>query len=443
MSIHMKKILFRLSAIIILFRLVAGCSHNQIYRSQFDSVCAYKIKGDCEKQALQIYSGEEDKEYHLAFVEYDDQGQLRDPQQMHSVLDKYRLLAVTDDVLIITFVHGWHHNAGVSDSNIEDFRNKVLKKLASEEQRASKQQNRKQRKILGVYIGWRGESVEIPLANMLTFWDRKNTAQEVGQLGVTEFLLKLEQMVHVTQGIEDPKRTSSRMVVVGHSFGAAVVFGSLQKILMDRFIDSESGKTSMGDAKGFADLVVLINPAFEAIRFSALSDVSQRGCRAYFATQLPKLAILTSESDLATKIAFPIGRSFSTLFESHKTVQRHYCSKAGPSGKVNFELSEGAADRNAVGHFEPLLTHDLNPAEKANRMMEGYQLVEIQNAWANNTGVLLSNGSSLQSRGKTTYLNPYLNIKVSEEISDGHNDIWNDNIVAFIRDLITISTTPQ
>ena len=151
-------------------------------------------------------------------------------------------------------------------------------------------------------------------------------------------------------------------MVVGHSFGGAVVYTALQQILAGRFIDSHSGKTYQGGANGFGDLVVLVNPAFEALRYATLYDISQEYCRRYFPTQLPKLVILTSEADYATKLAFPAGRSLSTLFETHNNLPRHYCARPGTDGTRKMVVDEGKADRHAVGHFAPFLTHHLKPA---------------------------------------------------------------------------------
>ena len=48
-----------------------------------------------------------------------------------------------------------------------------------------------------------------------------------------------------------------------------------------------------------------------------LSDMSTaRGT--YFASQLPVMAILTSEAEYATRYAFPAGRFFSTLLEKDR-----------------------------------------------------------------------------------------------------------------------------
>ena len=440
MNHHILRNLFSVTLILIL----TACSSNEIYRSDY-KICNYKAAGDCVKNALQVYALDKKDEYRLGFVEYDDQGQLRDRKQMNAVLGEYQRLAASDDVLLITFVHGWHHSAQPEDGNIVSFR-KMLAEVSKMEGTGSEQQGRKKRKVIGLYIGWRGDSISVPYVNDLTFWDRKNTAHDVGQQGVTEVLLKLEEIVNVKIGIEEenPPPMTSRLVVIGHSFGGAVVYTSLQKVMADRFIDSRRGKTFQDDAKGFGDLVVLMNPAFEAMRFASLYDLSQEGCRGYFNTQLPKLAILTSEADYATKYAFPTGRIFSTLFESHLTLDRHYCNKPGKSGIQAMQINEGEADRNTVGHFKPYLTHRLNLTADEQVRKDDFQIKRLQTVWSEHTNEISVDfvGSQLESLNRTNPLNPYLNISVEKKLVNDHNDIWRPQIVAFIRDLIVISTTP-
>ena len=423
---------------------LTACASNTIYRSQYNT-CNYKTSGDCPKNALQEAEPEKEEDYKLSFVEYDDQGQLRDPKQMNAVLDEYQRIAGSEDVLLITFVHGWHHSAAPEDNNIKAFRKLLARISKSETEVSTSNSGRKKRKILGLYIGWRGDSITIPYINDLTFWDRKNTADDVGQLGVSEVLLKLEEIINVKVGIEEanPPPKKSRLIVIGHSFGGAVVYTSLQKILMDRFIDSRPGKTSSDDAKGFGDLVVLMNPAFEAIRFASLYDLSQEGCRNYFKTQLPKLAILTSEADYATKYAFYAGRTMSTLFESHVSLNRHYCSKPGSQGMQSMQIDAAEADRNTVGHFKPYLTHKLAPITEQKIRKDDLPITQLQTIWSEhtNTNPVDFGQSLLISLGRTTPLNPYLNIKVDKEIIKNHNDIWGPQIVDFIHDLIIISTT--
>ncbi len=413
---------------------LGGCSTNLPYRSDFNE-CKMTAQTSCSSSAIIHHEAKKKDEYYLGFVEFDDQGQVREHDQMEKVLDKFYGMAAKEEVLLITFVHGWHHNAASDDGNVKSFHN-LLGRISRVESQSAQQSGRAARKVLGLYIGWRGESIEIPYVNDLTFWERKNTAENVGQMGVTGVLLKLEEIVNVKAGMGDkPKHVNSRMVVIGHSFGGAVVFTALQQVLNDRYINSKPGKTVSNDAQGFGDLVILVNPAFEAMHYATLYDISQQYCRNYYPSQLPKLAVLTSESDLATKWAFPAGRFFSTLFETHSTLTRHYCKDNRP---IAMEIAEGEADRTAIGHFKPYQTHYLDVTDNKKRM----KTTELETVWSGQTtgNSLDFEGSRLTHLGRTHPLNPYMNIKVDSELIGDHNDIWGEEVVSFLRDLIVIST---
>lgn len=421
------------------FLVITGCAQNAAYRTDF-STCTFSQEGDCVLSSIQYHAPGKSDEYRLAFVEFDDKGQLRHREQMDAVLNNYYPVATHDDILLVVFIHGWHHNASPGDTNIQEFR-RLLEKIARIEN-TNHDKNYSPRKVLGLYVGWRGESVLVPLLTEATFWERKNTAHNVGLQGVTELLLKLEEIVNIKKGMEtEPKPLNSKLVVIGHSFGGAVLYTSLQQVLADRFIDSRSDKTFSDDAKGFGDLVVLVNPAFEAIRFATLYDISQQGCRRYFPTQLPKMAILTSKKDYATKYAFPVGRFFSTFFESHTTLKRHHCTADGPK---DLYIKEGKADRNTVGHFEPYLTHKLVPS--STKLMRGseFSYRQMQTDWSKqiHEGTFHFEETDLVHLGTSQPLNPYLNIQVDGKLIPDHNDIWGDSVISFIRDLIVLSTLP-
>ena len=49
------------------------------------------------------------------------------------------------------------------------------------------------RKLVGIYIGWRGKSMHGLGTENLTYWDRKSVAQEVGKGGVTDVFIELEK----------------------------------------------------------------------------------------------------------------------------------------------------------------------------------------------------------------------------------------------------------
>lgn len=403
--------------------LLTACASDVTYRGQY-TPCDVTGRESCDEHSLQHHNTGSDHEYTLGFVEIDDQGQLRDRAQLQALFDELYRTAAKESLLINVFVHGWHHNAKPGDSNINSF-GKSLAQLSEVEHSL----NGKPRKVVGIYVGWRGESIDVALLNNITFWERKNTAQEIGQLGMVELLLRLEEISNVKNSQEPPVK--SRLVIVGHSFGGAAVYRATSQILADRFVDSRSGKSSVDGAKGFGDLVVLLNPAFEALSYAPLYDLAQARC-SYFETQQPKLVVLTSEADKATKYLFPIGRFLSTFFETHGTIERHDCKRL-------LSYSEGEADRHTVGHFKPFITHELHPAPQQQAAAYG----EVRNIWAQQQsgGAIQFGSTELVSLKRTVPLNPYLNVKVDKKLIGDHNDVFREEITEFLRMLIVLSTS--
>lgn len=413
---------------------LTGCAPNQIYRSD-NSLCKSSKQSDCSKHSIQLYNEGSNSEYLLGFVEVDDQGQLRDRAQMDAVLDTLYTMAAENSLLINVYVHGWNHDASPGDTNVESF-SEHLKKLSEIETDLATKESRPPRKIVGVYVGWRGESITVPVLQLATFWERKNTALEVGLMSITELFVKLEEISNVRNSWEPPIK--SRLVIMGHSFGGQAVYGAMSQILTSRFVDSREHKTHQDTAKGFGDLVVLFNPAFEALRYAPLYDLSNDRC-SYFPEQQPRLAILTSEADYATKLAFPFGRFLSTFFETHNTIERKFCE-----GKHQLTVKESTADRTAVGHFDPFVTHTLAPAPNTSPLsIDIYG--DVQNVWGQQAaGASTVYGRTILNHlNRTAPRNPYLNIRVNKKLMASHGDIWGDEVQEFLRLLVLLATSDE
>jgi hypothetical protein len=341
------------------------------------------------------------------------------------------------------FVHGWKHSAAPGDGNIDTFR-ESLERISELESRISHETGAEDRQVVGIYLGWRGGSVTLPGLKELTFWDRKNTAHKVGHGGVTEVVSRLE-LVRKTKDamMIEQSRSRTRLVVIGHSFGGAVVYSALSQVLMTGFVDTVGPAGAGTDVKGFGDLVVLINPAFEAMRFAPLSDMANER-RTYFASQLPVIAVLTSEADDATKRAFPIGRWFSTFFEKHREESR----KNGVTGEDEV-IDQQKANITAVGHFEPYWTHYLQAAGEPGAEVSDQPSVEaslqrffdVSRGWEEDApgSVIDFEGSELERTTNSAGRNPYLVIRVSGQLIRDHNDIGDPRIASFIRQLILIA----
>src|SRR5688572_23446984 len=52
-----------------------------------------------------------DNTHRIHFIEADDEGWFWQPEQADVALASLREAASTSDVIVVTFVHGWHHSA--------------------------------------------------------------------------------------------------------------------------------------------------------------------------------------------------------------------------------------------------------------------------------------------------------------------------------------------
>ena len=457
--------------VLLLVMICTGCAPFIQHRTQYElciNPTSEPLPG-CETHALQQFSTADGASYLLGFIELDDQGQLWDREQMHSIMNKLLPESAENDLLIAVFVHGWKHSAAPNDGNIKTFR-KVLAGISEGELHISQKNNRPARKVVGIYVGWRGGSVTVPYAENLTFWERKNTAQKVGRGGVTEVLSQLESLKRAKDSQQNDKepserkeendceqknkrvseeknmRSGTRLVIVGHSFGGAIVYSSLVQILQSRFVQTNGPDGTLSDAEHFGNLVVLINPAVEALQFAPLSDMStEQGY--YFEQQLPILAVLTSEADHATRYAFPIGRNLSTLFENDRYIKR----KNGTNQRKE-TIHEGEANITAIGHFHPYQTHKLylsseitpDTAALLSSSKSVRSAYAVRCAWEHDKpgSRIPIAGLTLERSATSAGRNPYLVIKVDKRLITSHNDIDEDHIVEFLKQFILMSTLP-
>src|SRR5207244_10764430 len=110
-----------------------------------------------------------------------------------------------------------------------------------------------------------------------------------------------------------------------------------------------------GLVSGYGDLVVLVNPAIEATRivpfFAALNEYVRTRVALLSPAQPPRLVILSSKGDWATRGTFPVARVFSTLLESYQDSRM-----ATPYGQ-DIDIRERNMDWQTRGNARALQTH--------------------------------------------------------------------------------------
>jgi len=415
--------------------LLVGCTSNRPYRTNFDAT-----GGDPARAVIETTD-----DYKLGFVEFDDQGWFWDARQRCMVEQMIRNEAgigstpgeTPQPILLVAFVHGWKDNASYDNDGVVAFR-QILQELKKAERVRT---DYPPRKVVGVYLGWRGLSATLEPFKELSFWERKETAHKVGGYGaMTKLLADLENIQSASLDSLPKKSPRTELIIIGHSFGGAAVYSALSQIITQQFVDTvEKGKR----LKPLGDQVILLNPAFEAQRHFDLNQLAL-AIKHYPEDQRPVLSIFTSKGDWATHYAFPVGQFFSTFFESNR------------------DSEQRTAGLETVGWFCQFVTHELDfkatassPATQAGDQRLGGQTPDIESEnelrrSINNVeiqrGKWHPNGPAPQTYTfDQTILrpvddfhpgDPFLIVSVDPQIIRDHSDISNPVLIHFLREYI-------
>jgi len=389
----------------------------------------------------------------LGFVEFDDQGRPYIRGQIDTLFSRIEEEARYKDLSIIIYVHGWKHNDTAADTNVEAFR-ALLSQMAEMELRRAPGYW-PAREVVGIYVGWRGLSVDAgELAEDLTFWTRMATAHRVAEGSVREVLARakaLRDAIDETSwpGHRDPR--STRLVTIGHSFGGLIVYTALSQYFLDRAVQTgmadyarSLGAAAQPDAKGrvkeiagYGDLVVVVNPAIEAMRYEPIREVieNRRGPGSFAPDQNPVFVEVTSDADWATGIAFPAGRLVNTTFES-------FTSDA-----------ERREAMSSLGHYPAFWTHKLEgppPIADPSTVLPPINVDEECREFAQfnaqeRPGGYLKRGWRRQYRTRAVLTqlarsnydpnDPFWIVTTDQSMIRGHSDIEEPVFVDFVRQL--------
>src|SRR3954462_3599460 len=115
-----------------------GCTGNVQYRV-----------GDA---AVEHHEVDDGHHYDLAYVEFDEQGDFWDRDQLKRAVD---LVQSKSRPLLVVYVHGWQNNASPNTNDVPQFHD-LMAKLA-------RTPGIRNYQTVGIYLGWRGKQAYDPL----------------------------------------------------------------------------------------------------------------------------------------------------------------------------------------------------------------------------------------------------------------------------------------
>lgn len=292
-------------------------------------------------------------------IQLDDEGAFLQAAHAHRVLESVSQCVAAGNTIVSVFVHGWHHNAAPGDASAVRFLKQLSEAravLREEGHVRARQQltGSGDARVIGIYVGWRGKSLPMPL-DYLTFWGRKAAAERVGSGELAKFMLGL-QAIHAQS--ERRRRIAGGgpfmgLVSVGQDLGGQVLFHATRAVFEKQLKaavakPSQARSQARAELAGFGDLVVLLDPALEALHYELIHRLD--GAISYGEDQPPRLLVLSCSDNIPRRLFFPLARGLGMLFSN---------TDAGGQGDIL---------RTALGEYKPHRTHVLVRADRAGRV---------------------------------------------------------------------------
>jgi pimeloyl-ACP methyl ester carboxylesterase len=345
-----------MSFLLALLLSAGGCLPNKAYRTQLPPCPpgpGGAVPPACSVQVVRSTAGGAPANIPVAFIEFDDFGQAFNTGQIKAAEDAIRKEQLRGPVVTVLFIHGWKNNASDSSGNVPGFR-RVLQQL---------QPNLNGVGLVGVYFGWRGGTTNVAVAKDLTYWNRRDTATYIPGSNISEALLRVAA---ATKG-PDYKGTS-KLVVVGHSFGGLVLERTVTPHLTRMVVENQDPSVK---SYPLADLLVFVNEAAAATEAIQLLTMLNGQVEPQ---EYPMIVSITSQGDTATKIVLPVGQGASLIKKSLRDYGAPY-----PNDPFGIARQKSYYLRSAT-HIPELQSHVVvgdSPENRAAYADRGYTCVNI------------------------------------------------------------------
>lgn len=495
--------------------LTTGCVHNQRFQPSGVTIAPILANGKAGAR--------------IAVIEFDGMGQLWDrcsldtdqpPCQLRTALNyikEQRLAAQSgnEEAIVVTFVHGWRHNAESTDDNLVTF-SKIIDDLqvqADNAYRSCHDANshiprdrcpRQHARFIGIYVAWRGQVVRTPF-DYATVFDRELGAKRTALVSMSEVFTRIRNAAKQTS--EDQKGlpdNPARFLLFGHSYGGLIVERAMSQMLISSLApehrkEMEHCSDGTLGVRPFADLILLINPAADAIEANQTIDLMKRSNAHRCppspdapAFNTPIIVSVHARNDAATGWEFAIGHFFEQVNKAFRKKDKDcdFCNSG-----VGEPPSESFLFRHTPGHaiyltnycyvdrypMEDPVCEDVKKRVQQAKIDAGYQANDTQSVYdhvanfseiprrpallGNLAGLLAAPVHDPVNVDATYFLNlyrrsatpdpkhpdailqpwndtPYWIFTVPRYIVNEHGGFWTLQFASFVGGLVTATTPP-
>jgi hypothetical protein len=376
-------------------------------------------------------------------IQVDDYGSFWDPEIPAHALEAIAHSARTTNTIVILVVHGWHHSAAPEDEfamgfakALQDIRNTLQTNVDGKPNtyRRARQllTGSGEVNIFGIYVGWRGLSLPGAL-NYITFWDRKDAAEHLGNGDLREFLLRLNIIYRTSYQDRKPWAPFVGLASFGHSLGAQVLFAAISSTLENELIeathvshDPAAPRQSLAKPlEGFGDIVILVNPALEAFQFERVRKLSAQ--LAYDRRQPPLLLVISADTDVARHVFFPARRWIDRIFNV-------------PPRDEQSDLWS-----YALGEYEPQRTHMITFLPEQQAFGLDFYVSDPPAGPCDIVNLDLTNMPTLSRvrlepiAGRHNPFSPFLVAYGGKELIRGHSGIFQQELLNFMNTYVAIA----
>jgi hypothetical protein len=287
--------------------------------------------------------GEGGHDYSLNFIEFKDDGNQFDEEQLAAAREQVRAARANDaHATIFIYIHGWHNNAeersqsqsadcaeNPYDGDVAKFRNCGLKVLADA---SGPTTPGAAPRVVGIYLAWHGTDFGWPPFYYVPSYPfRRQSARSVGLTGVAQALQSIFAVIQ-------EQRDSYYVVAMGHSFGARVLEAA-DEVINPKYPEAgimkkirsgvESPASNATSLRLPVDIIFYVNAAtshyisIETIKDwkdNCATQNADAGCG-----QNPLYLAVSSRADILTAIVMPIA---NIVFFAPLTDRYHIISAA-------------------------------------------------------------------------------------------------------------------